>query len=310
MFNQMLKRWKLWFGVSALIVGLSFCLTRIGAGHVGIVVNLAGSNRGVDDIPLKTGWVFYFPLTEQVFSYPTYVHTAIWSANHAEGNPLNEEISFNSKKGTTMTVDLSVSYRLEASKVPAFYTKFRTDLETYTHSFLHNVTRDSFSEIASQYETDEIYGIKKDEVLQAVCKRINDKVNPYGVVIEQFGIVGAVRLPEAVLLSLNASQAAVQKSIQTENELRQVQAEAKKNIAEAEGRAGARLATARAEAEANLILGKSITPELVKWKTIAVMEKWDGHRPLVEGGNSGFMFQMPLAVPASIQADTAVVPAK
>lgn len=309
-FNEAGRRWwKKLFLVTMIVTcpSLSGCIcTRVDSGHVGIVINLAGSNRGVEDIPQQTGWVFYNPLTEQVFQFPTFVQTAVWSSSPHEGSPNNEEVIFNSKKGMIITGDISLSYRLEPTKVPAFYVKFRTDdLNTFTHSFLRNVARDAFGETACKYETEDIYGAGKDQLLKEVTKKVNDKVNPYGIIIEQFGFIGSPRLPENVVKSLNESQAAVQKAIQTENEIRQVQAEAKKNIAESQGRASAamqqaratadaRVMQAKAEAEANLVLSKSITPELIRWKTIQVLEKWDGRRPMVEGsGSSGFLFQLP-----------------
>lgn len=301
------------FSMIVICPTLSGCMcTRIDAGHVGIKVELAGSDRGVQDIPQVTGWVFYNFLTEQVFEFPTYVQTAIWSASPHEGSSNNEEIIFNSKKGMIISADVSLSYRLEPTKVPAFYVKFRTDrLDNFTHGMLRNVARDAFNDVGSNFETEEIYGAKKGVLLHEVTKMVNDKVNPYGIIIEQLGFVGAPRLPQAVVDSLNASQAAIQKSIQTENEIRQVNAEAQKNIAESAGRAkaslqqaqaaaDAKLMAAKAEAESNLLLSKSITPELIKWKTISVMEKWDGKRPMVEGsGANPFILQMPLTEPVA-----------
>jgi len=45
-----------WF-VSSFLVRA----TRIEAGYTGIEVNLAGSQRGASEIPIRTGWVFYSP---------------------------------------------------------------------------------------------------------------------------------------------------------------------------------------------------------------------------------------------------------
>ena len=42
-------------------------MTRVDAGHVGIRVKLAGSDRGVQEMPVVTGWVFYNPLTMWVW---------------------------------------------------------------------------------------------------------------------------------------------------------------------------------------------------------------------------------------------------
>ena len=73
--------------------------TRIEPGHVGIKVVYGGGVKGVQDYPIVTGWVFPCPRFSTVFSYPTYVQTAVWTANPNEGKPLNEEIGFNTKEG-------------------------------------------------------------------------------------------------------------------------------------------------------------------------------------------------------------------
>ena len=74
-------------------------MTRIGAGHVGIEVVLSGSQRGASEIPIRTGWVFYSPLRSEIVEFPTYVQTVKWTHDLNEGNPSNEEMSYNSKEG-------------------------------------------------------------------------------------------------------------------------------------------------------------------------------------------------------------------
>ncbi len=98
----------------AIILGLflvSSCLfaacttTRVEVGHIGVKVKLAGSDRGVQDMQLKTGWVFYNPLTEQVIEFPTSVQNIILSSNPHEGGAkddapeqksIDESITFSS----------------------------------------------------------------------------------------------------------------------------------------------------------------------------------------------------------------------
>ena len=67
------------FAVLFFIFTMTSCATRAGVGEVGIKVSMAGSARGVQDIPLQTGWIFYFPPTTNVIVYPTYVQTAVWT---------------------------------------------------------------------------------------------------------------------------------------------------------------------------------------------------------------------------------------
>ena len=47
------------FAMFALILCATSCYTRVDAGHEGIKVNLYGDNKGVDDVELVTGAVWY-----------------------------------------------------------------------------------------------------------------------------------------------------------------------------------------------------------------------------------------------------------
>lgn len=56
------------------ILSLSSCgYERIDAGCEGILVNLYGDDKGVGDVSLCTGAVWYNSITQDVFEYPTYV---------------------------------------------------------------------------------------------------------------------------------------------------------------------------------------------------------------------------------------------
>ena len=48
-------------GIALIVVAILFAtmysIERIDSGQTGIIVNLAGSDRGVDDAKVETGWV-------------------------------------------------------------------------------------------------------------------------------------------------------------------------------------------------------------------------------------------------------------
>lgn len=283
---------------------------RINAGHVGIKIELAGSARGVQDVPIVTGYVLYNPLTQNVFEYPTYVQTAVWARSAPESGGPNEELSFNDRDGVIMTADVSLSWQIQASRVPAFYVKFRSDdLDQFTHGYLRNVARDHLNEVGGTYSVEALYGPKKEEFLRAVRSRINHDLDPIGVGIEQLGFIGAPRPPQNVINAINAKIAATQAAMQAENELRTAEAEAKKVIATAEGdakariakangEAGARVAMAEGEAKANRSLAESVTPVLLQWRRLEneaqAIARWDGRRPTIEGqGSGGLLLQLP-----------------
>jgi regulator of protease activity HflC (stomatin/prohibitin superfamily) len=274
-------------------------VTRIGAGFVGVEIMLSGSQRGPAEIPIKTGWVFYSPLRSQIIEFPTYVQTVKWTHDPNEGHPVNEEMSYNTKEGMEIYSDVSLSYAIDPVKVPDFYLKYRvSELDTFTHGILRDVVRNSLNEVASTYSVEEIYGEHKAEFLHKVEALIQTKLTPVGVGIQQFGFIGAPRVPDVISAAITGKAQAIQNAERAQNELAQTQAEAAKKIAEADGDAKSEVARAQGEAEANRIRQASITPQLLELRRLenqkALIDRWNGQLPQVESGSgNGIMLQLP-----------------
>src|SRR6202790_983510 len=285
----------------ALLILFSLLLrvTRIEAGHVGVEINLAGQQRGASEIPIRTGWVLYSPLTTQIIEFPTYVQTVKWTRDTNEGHPINEEMGFNSKEGMEIFVDVSLSYAIDPTKAPEFYVKYRVDdLDRFTHGILRDIVRNSLNEVASTYVVEDIYGEGKAVFLHKVEAMIESKVAPVGVGVQQFGFIGAPRVPQVIATAITAKAQAVQQAERARNELATTQAEAAKKIAEAEGDAKSLVTRAQGEADANRIRQNSLTPQLLDLRRIensrALIEKWNGQLPTVESGQGGGMIlQLP-----------------
>jgi regulator of protease activity HflC (stomatin/prohibitin superfamily) len=274
-------------------------VTRIEAGHVGVEINLAGKQRGASEIPVRTGWVVYSPLSTQIIEFPTFVQTVKWTKDTNEGHPINEEMGFNSKEGMEIFVDVSLSYAIEPLKAPDFYVKYRVaDMEMFTHGILRDVVRNSLNEVASTYVVEDIYGEKKAEFLGRVQTKIEQKMTSVGVSVQQFGFIGAPRVPSVIATAITAKAQAIQQAERARNELATTQAEAAKKIAEAEGDAKSLVTRAQGEADANRIRQNSLTPQLLELRRIennrALIDKWNGQLPTVQTGQSGGMIlQLP-----------------
>ncbi|MFO0756976.1 MAG: prohibitin family protein [Byssovorax sp.] len=284
---------------AALVIGVliasSSCMARVDAGHVGIRVKMAGSSRGVDDIPVVTGWVFYNPLTEQLVMFPTSVQNVVWTQSAHEGSPHDESITFSSQEGVNINADLGLSFHIEPSLAPHLYLKYRkNDLLDLANGYVRNAVREAFNLEASQMPVQGIYGSDKGKLVAAVTKRLQDQLGKDGFIIDQLTINGALRLPENVATAINRAMEATQLSIQAENRVRQVKAEAEQAITAAEGQAAAararargeadaRLITARAEAKANLILRASTSPVVLQYRAL---ERWNGKLPVMNGGGA------------------------
>jgi regulator of protease activity HflC (stomatin/prohibitin superfamily) len=278
MFTK-LKQMALVVGLLAVSLMGTACSERINPGYVGIVVNSSGAQRGVADYPATTGRVWYNPITTDVFEYPTFVQNVVWEGNDA--------FSFTNKDKFPISVDVNISYSLIADKVPSFYVKFRNDdLYAFSHGFLHSAAREAITEAGGLYNIDEVMG-DNSKFVADVRARLEKRLEPLGVKIDQFGLVRAPRPPAVVVEAIAASAQATQKAIQIQNELAQTEAEAKKQIARATGAATARIAAAEADAKANRLISESITPTLVQYMQAQAAQKWDGKLPSTVAGGGG-----------------------
>jgi regulator of protease activity HflC (stomatin/prohibitin superfamily) len=283
----------------ALIVGATFlfssCVVRVDAGHVGIRVKYAGSSRGVDDIPVVTGWQVYNPLGEQIVMFPTSVQNIVWTKDPHEGNPHDESITFSSQEGANINADVGLAFHIEPTMAPHLYLKFRTnDLHELANGYVRSAVREAFNVVASKMPVQDIYGAGKGQVVTDVNKRLQDQLGKDGFLLDQLTINGALRLPESVATAINRALEQKQQAIQAQNRVAQVEAEARQAVAQAEGLANAsrerargdadaRLITARAEARANLMLRRSMSPQVMQYRAL---EKWNGKLPVMNGNGA------------------------
>jgi len=256
--------------IITISVGCAF--NRVSPGHAGIVVNQAGSNKGVQDQVARTGWFWINPFTENLIEYQTSQRMEKWTKDSNEGKPGNTEVSFTNKDSMVIYADVAIAFSLDPNKVPAFYLKFlatsEDDLDQkFTNGYLRNDVRNCLNELAGQYDIKQIMG-DNAEFLKRTQKCIQDDVIQWGVNIDQFGLIGAPRPPQNVVDSINLKAQAEQIATQKQIELTQVQAEAAKRVAEAEGDAKAQVTRAQGEAEANRLRNTSITENILRMRAL------------------------------------------
>src|SRR5579863_7270021 len=267
--------------------------TRVDAGHVGIRVKLAGSDRGVQDMPVVTGWVVYNPLTEQIVLFPTSVQNVVWTQSAHEGQPFDESITFSSNEGVNANADIGLSFHIEPGLAPRLYGRFRlNDLSKLADGYMRQAVREAFNDVASRLPVQEIYGAGKSRMLASITQECRDIFGKDGIVIDQLTINGALRLPQNVMDAINRAMEATQNAIQSHNKVAQVEAEAQQAITQAhgaaeaarqraQGDADALLIKARAEAEANETVRLSMTPAVLQYRAL---EHWDGKLPEYNAG--------------------------
>jgi regulator of protease activity HflC (stomatin/prohibitin superfamily) len=101
---------------------------RIDAGHVGVKVNLYGSQKGVDGITEVSGMVWYNPFTTKIYEFPTFVQHKEYTGE--------ESFSINSKDGSEFKVSPILNYQVISEKVPFIFGKYRRSLSEIEIGFL------------------------------------------------------------------------------------------------------------------------------------------------------------------------------
>lgn len=270
--NQQLKIKKMVKQILAgvgLFIGLVIMFMsceRIDAGHVGVKVNLYGSQKGVDGITEVTGMVFYNPITTKIYEFPTFVQ-------HKEYTE-EESFTINSKDGSEFKVSPIVNYQVISDKVPFIFAKYRRSLDQIENGFLKTAVYDAFRIATNGYTADSL--ISNREGFELKVRSILEKqLNEEGFLIQQF--TSNLEYPQTFVEAINAKNNAVQQALKAENDVKTAEANAKIKVANADGNAKAMITQAKAEAEAYRLKQQALTPLLIQQQFI---EKWDGKLPV------------------------------
>lgn len=253
--------------ISVAILGLVAMLSmasceRIDAGHEGIKVNLYGDDKGIGDVALVTGRVFYNPFTTEIHEYPTYVQTVDY-----------EPFEINAKDGSKFTVDPTININPIGGKSPEIFKKYRKPLKEVITHVLKTHIANAYRIKLNAYTTDELVSKREEfeKVTEDYLREILLKEN-----FELGEMTSGLKYPDALVRSIDAKNQAVQEALRIENEVAAIEAEAKKKVAAAEGEAQALKIKGDAEAEYNRKISASLSGLIVQQEMI---KKWDGKLP-------------------------------
>lgn len=248
-----------------------FCFKLISPGYVGVVVDMLGDSKGVEAKELHVGMHWIAPW-KSVYQFPIFEQNDTWEGDR-------EGFNFQTSEGMAVSADIGITYHLRSESIPIIFQRYRRGMEEITHVFIRNYIRDAINKSASRTRIEDLYSCK-ETFFEDVEKHVREDLSPMGIELSRIYLIGRFHFPQNVIAALNAKIEAVQRAQQRENELREAEAEAKKQIAKAEGQAKCLVLQAESEARANKILAQSVTTELIQWQTV---QKWDGKLPKVCG---------------------------
>jgi regulator of protease activity HflC (stomatin/prohibitin superfamily) len=249
----------------------------ISPGYVGVVVNLFGDDKGVEAKELHVG-IHWIAPWKSVFQFPVFEQNVTWTGG-------KDGFHFQTSEGMAVSAEMGITYHLRSEAIPSIFQKYRRGMDEITNTFIRNYIRDAINMAASRTKIEDLYN-GKQHFFEDIEASVRQDLSPIGIELSRLYLIGRFHFPETVITALNAKIEAMQRAQQRENELREAEAEAKKQVAKAQGAASCAILKAESEAKANKVLAESITPELINWQAV---QSWDGRLPSVVGESVPFI---------------------
>ena len=243
-----------------------------GCGVVGIEDGQKGVKADfgkIQEEALGTGWHFFFP---------AFTWVEKWDVKTQE---IKETANVPSSEGLISTLDISLLYHVPADRVVAVRKTIGRD---YIATVVEPYLREAIRNVASGYEVKALYSDKGRKEIGVKMKAfLTEKLESRGIVIEDI-LLRDVRLPQSFSKSIEAKLQAEQESLQKEFELLKAKKDAEIDIARAEG-----------VAQANKIVGNSISENFLRYKFIenlsgsskeVVYVPTEANLPILEAGRN------------------------
>ena len=216
-----------------------------------------------------TGFVFYNPVTTSVYKYPVYIQRVDYHA-----------FSVTTKDAAVFSMDPVLAYQLNRDMAVEVFAKYRRSLASIEEGYMRTCVWDAYRITANNYTSDELMS-SRAKFESEVRAMLETSLGKEGFVVSEF--TSQITPPASLSLAIEAKNQAIQESLKAENLIKQAEANAKIEIAKAEGVAKALKIQADGEAYYNRTVAASLNELLVRQDAI---EKWDGKLPQYTGSGA------------------------
>lgn len=262
------------YAIVGIIAVLLFVMARpfvvVNSGETGIKVTMGAYDY---EHPMKPGLHFFVPIFQDVIIIDTKVRTLNFTSREDMGNVgknqsilRNEAINVMDTSGMTISIELTVQYRLDEAKVPFTIANYGTAWE---QKLINPVIRDIVRSAVGKYPTEEL-PTKRDEVASLIYngfKNSIDAVPNQPVKLESIQLREIV-LPEEVKSRIEGVELAkrdAQKAKEEANALRE----------RAKGKADSLEIEAKGQSQANRLVNDSLSQRLLELRQIEMQGKFN-----------------------------------
>src|SRR5512136_2861811 len=248
-----------------LIVGWG-TFVIVPAGHRGVALWWGSVEKRI----MGEGLNFKVPIAENIIKVDVKV----------QPHPF-KEIDASSKEYQNVKMTGMMNFHVDPAYVNDLYQKVGLD---FANKVIDPAFNDFVKEVVPTYPIGEILP-KREEIRKRAMTKLGDNLARYHIIVDDIYFAN-IRFSSGYEGAIEAKQVA-QQQVETQRQvLAQREIEAQQKVATAKGEAEAILVVAQGQAKANDALSRSISPILVQYKSV---EKWNGILPQVSGGAVPFV---------------------
>ena len=253
------------------IIVMASCCTTIDSASVGIRFKKWSSNENLKGGVEGTcrGWVWFNPITEEIFEYPTFIQRVTY-----------DPFTVNPKDAAIFSMTPTLAYQIDEDKATDIFIKYRKPVKELELGYIKTCIFEAYRTCANNYTSDELMA-NRAKFESEVRTRLDESMNQEGFIVREF--TTKIDPPASLTEAINAKNEAVQNALKAENKVKEAEANAKIEIAKAEGEAQALKIKGDGEAYYNRVVSASLNKLLVDQYAI---EKWDGKLPTYSGGGA------------------------
>ncbi|PAF44857.1 prohibitin family protein [Helicobacter sp. 11S02596-1] len=273
--------------IIVIVILLAKPFVVINSGEVGIKVT-AGK---YDNTPLQPGIHFFIPIIQNIIVVDTRVRTINFSRTEDmgvvgknQGIFRNDAINVMDSRGLTVSIELTVQYRLNPQTAPQTIATYGLSWE---QKIINPVVRDVVRGVVGRYPAEDL-PTKRNEIATLISSDITKEMAKFpNSPVELSSVqLREIVLPQNIKEQIEKVQIARQESERVRYEVERSKQEAEKVAALAKGEADANrikakgvadaiVIEAKAKSEANKSISQSLTDKLLQLRQIETQSKFN-----------------------------------
>jgi len=224
---------KVLLGLGLLLaMSITSCTTADSA-EVALVVDQIGNDKGIPNIEVASGFIFYFPPTQDVFMYPTSVQHKVWSADVNEDSQTDEHIDVTSADGATFGLDVSLNLQLQRARASELFIKYRVGMRELIETRVRTIVRKELLDNAVGFASDSL--LQHRNIYEAgVTKTLAVALEKEGFTLNNVAIL-KMALPASYKKAIERKIAVLQETATIKSQTVQAEQTALKKVALAKG---------------------------------------------------------------------------